>query len=94
MSYVALYTGGDAVMQLVERKGQGKGGSHDFRRTFCIATFAVFNGPVNHFWYLGLDKFIKGTRHSTVFKKLFVDQLIFAPYSCVAFYMGEHWQNV
>ncbi len=90
VSYVALYAVGDAVTQVVERKAQGKGGSHNFRRTLCIATFAAFQGPVNHFWYLGLDKFIKGARHSTVFKKLLVDQLIFAPYSCVSFYMGEH----
>ncbi len=92
VSYVALYGLGDALIQFIERKSVSKNGKerkHDFKRSFCVMLFASFNGPMNHFWYSALDKFIKGPRHSTVFKKLFADQLIFAPYSTVVFYMGK-----
>lgn len=91
ISYVTLFGLGDAMTQFVERKlheEQEKG--HDFKRTLCVVIFASFQGPVNHFWYLGLDKFIKDTIiHRTVFKKLAADQFIFAPYACFSFYLGK-----
>lgn len=89
ISYVTLFGLGDAFTQFIERKSSNNGEKrHDFKRTLCIVMFASFQGPVNHFWYLGLDKLIKDTIHRTVLKKLFVDQLIFAPYACFSFYLG------
>ena len=90
VSYVTLYGLGDGFIQLMERHTRGKqGGEHDFKRTMSVMIFASVNGPVNHVWYTCLDKFIKGAKHATVFKKLAADQLLFAPYSAVAFFMGK-----
>eukprot|EP00795_Rhopilema_esculentum_P004885 gene4885-21216_t len=88
VSYVTLFGLGDALTQLMERRMRGEDRNHDFRRSLCVIAFASFQGPVNHFWYLGLDKFIKGTIHRTVFKKVLADQLVFAPYACTSFYLG------
>ena len=91
ISYITLFGLGDALTQLIERRSSKDPNlRHDFRRSFCIVIFASFQGPVNHFWYLGLDKFIKDTLHRTVFKKLAADQLVFAPYACISFYLGKY----
>ena len=90
ISYVTLFGLGDALTQFIERRSSTEPGKrHDFKRTLCITIFAAFQGPVNHFWYLGLDKFIKDTVHRMVLKKLAADQCIFAPYACVSFYLGK-----
>ena len=90
ISYVTLFGLGDALTQLIERRSsKDPEKRHDFKRTICVLMFASFQGPVNHFWYLGLDKFIKDTIHRTVFKKLAADQLVFAPYACFSFYLGK-----
>ena len=49
---------------------------------FCI-------GPVNHYWYVMLDRFLPGTLSRTVAKKLLLDQLIMAPICCTTFYVGR-----
>ena len=94
VSYVTLFGLGDAMTQLMERRMRGEEREHDFRRSLCVIAFASFQGPVNHFWYLGLDKFIKGTVHKTVFKKLLADQVVFAPYACTSFYLGKYFKFV
>eukprot|EP00794_Sanderia_malayensis_P008066 gene8066-8929_t len=91
ISYVALYGLGDVLIQYIERhalRKENDNRGHDFRRTLSFMAFASFHGPVNHFWYSALDRFIKGSKHSNVFKKLIADQLIFAPYSTGIFFMG------
>ena len=91
ISYVTLFGLGDALTQFIERRSsRDPEKRHDFGRTLCILMFASFQGPVNHFWYRGLDKFVKDTVHKTVFKKLAADQLVFAPYACVSFYLGMY----
>ena len=90
ITYVSLFGLGDALTQFIERRSStDQAKRHDFKRTICLTVFAAFQGPVNHFWYLGLDKFIKDTVHRTVLKKLAADQCIFAPYACVSFYLGK-----
>ena len=90
ITYVSLFGLGDALTQFIERRSStDQEKRHDFKRTICLTVFAAFQGPVNHFWYLGLDKFIKDTVHRTVLKKLLADQCIFAPYACVSFYLGK-----
>ena len=91
VTYVSLYTFGDAMQQSYERYGQGKGTEHDFSRSSRFVKYACVLGPINHFWYLGLDKYItRGSVHLIVLKKLACDQIVFAPFVAVAFYMGEY----
>ncbi len=46
-------------------------------------------GPLNHSWYLILDRAILGHGLRIVGKKVLADQLVMAPVCCSVFYVGE-----
>ncbi len=52
----------------------------DFRRTLHFTAIAgLLSAPVGHFWYRFIFKQIPGTTVGPVLKRLFFDQVIFAP---------------
>ena len=46
-------------------------------------------GPINHYWYAGLDKFLTGNSAQTVVKKILLDQTIASPIFAFTFFMGK-----
>ena len=46
-------------------------------------------GPLNHFWYLQLDRLVLGNGMTAVLKKIICDQLMFAPTCITVFYLGK-----
>ena len=46
-------------------------------------------GPLNHNWYIFLDKILPGTSVGTVTKKVLVDILVMGPVFLVSFYTGR-----
>ena len=46
-------------------------------------------GPLNHNWYIFLDKILPGTSVGTVTKKVLVDILVMGPVFLVSFYAGR-----
>lgn len=51
-----------------------------FRRFLEVGSLGAFMiGPALHYWYTFLASFIPGTNWSSVFKRLAMDQLLFAP---------------
>ena len=81
----SLYTLGDLLQQKIERKKR-----IDWRRTARMATMGlVCLGPLNHNWYIFLDKILPGTSVGTVTKKVLVDMLVMGPVFLVSFYTGE-----
>ncbi len=80
----ALYTVGDLLQQRIE--GCEK---IDWRRTGRMATLGFCMGPLNHSWYLLLDRAILGHGLRIVGKKVLADQLVMAPICCSVFYVGE-----
>lgn len=79
-----LYTVGDVIQQHIEGKD-----NFDWARAGRMATLGLCMGPLNHFWYLQLDRFLPGATGKIVLKKVFADQLVMAPICCSVFYIGE-----
>lgn len=50
-------------------------------------------GPFSHFFYQILDKFIPGTKLSSIAKKIFLDQAIASPVCIVIFFVGMNYLN-
>ena len=79
-----LYTVGDVIQQHFEGRD-----SFDWARAGRMATLGLCMGPLNHFWYLNLDRFLPGATGKIVLKKVFADQLVMAPICCSVFYIGR-----
>lgn len=80
----ALYTVGDLLQQQIE--GSEK---IDWKRTSRMATLGFCMGPINHSWYVFLDRVILGQGIKMVGKKVLADQLVMAPICCSLFYIGK-----
>ena len=61
----------------------------DWARTSRMAVLGFLIGPLNHYWFLFLDRKLPGRRAATVVKKVIVDQLVLAPVACAFFFVGE-----
>ena len=81
----ALYALGDIVQQRIEGSDQ----PHDWRRTARMAALGCIMGPINHSWYVFLDRLLPGATARLVFSKVAADQLVMAPVCCSVFYTGE-----
>ena len=81
----ALYTLGDVVQQKMTCKEE----PIDAARTFRMAVLGACMGPLNHYWYVLLDRLLPGVSARIVLKKVVLDQLVMAPLCCSVFYFGE-----
>ncbi|XP_017058299.1 mpv17-like protein 2 [Drosophila ficusphila] len=78
---------GDAVAQQYERMGDKK--PFDFSRSGCMMVTGLVIGPVQHGFYLLLDRLLPGTNRSGIVRKLLADQLIMSPiYISMFFYIS------
>ncbi|XP_038067881.1 mpv17-like protein 2 isoform X2 [Patiria miniata] len=57
-------------------------------RTGRMLTIGILLGPLNHYWYLALDKFLPGVKARTVAKKILLDELIASPVMTSTFFVG------
>ena len=81
-----LYVVGDVIQQKVFGTA---GCPYDYARTVRMCTLGLCTGPLNHFWYLQLDRLVVGKGMSVVAKKIIYDQLMFAPTCITIFYLGK-----
>lgn len=79
-----LYTVGDVIQQHIEGRDR-----LDWARVGHMATLGLCMGPLNHFWYLHLDRLLPGATGKIVLKKVLADQIVMAPICCSVFYVGE-----
>lgn len=80
----ALVATGDVVtQQFVEQKGV----THDFARTARMGVVGLIIGPVLRTWYLTLDRLVPGVAKTAGFKKMLLDQALFAPWM-ICFFFG------
>ncbi|KAL9962828.1 hypothetical protein ACROYT_G031973 [Oculina patagonica] len=79
-----LVAAGDVVtQQFVERKGF----NHDCIRTARMGVVGLIIGPVLRTWYLTLDRIVPGAAKTAGFKKMLLDQSLFAPVM-ICFFFG------
>ena len=78
-----LYVVGDVMQQKIF------GSPYDYARTARMCALGLCVGPLNHFWYLQLDRLVVGEGMKMVMKKILCDQSIFAPTIIIVFYLGK-----
>ena len=81
-----LYTVGDLIQQKIFATA---GSPYDYARTARMCVLGLCMGPVNHYWYLQLDRLVLGEGMAVVMKKIICDQLMFAPACITFFYLGK-----
>ena len=81
-----LYVVGDVIQQKVFGTADCQ---YDYARTVRMCTLGLCMGPLNHFWYLQLDRLVVGEGMKMVMKKILWDQSIFAPTNIIVFYLGK-----
>ena len=80
-----IYIAGDVAQQKMRDREE----SLDHNRLLRMATLGTCMGPVNHYWYVMLDRLFCGVSGTIIAKKVCLDQLIMAPICCALFYAGE-----
>ena len=80
-----IYIAGDVTQQKMEDREE----LLDHKRLLRMATLGTCMGPINHYWYLILDRLYCGVSGTIIAKKVFLDQLIMAPVCCALFFAGE-----
>ncbi len=79
-----LYAVGDLIQQRMEGCQR-----NDWTRTARMAVLGCFMGPLNHYWYVALDRMILGRSLRVVGKKVVADQIVMAPICSSVFYIGK-----
>ena len=80
----AIYTVGDLIQQRIEAHE-----FNDWKRTARMAVLGFCMGPLNHYWYVALDRMLVGRSVKIVGKKVLADQLVMAPICSSVFYIGK-----
>ncbi|XP_059049256.1 protein Mpv17-like [Achroia grisella] len=95
----ALMGAGDLISQTVIEKKIIK--EIDYKRTLQFSSIGLFvGGPALRLWYGLLNQHIGSSGKSVAIKKVFIDQLVFAPaflfliLSGVGTMQGKSWNNV
>ena len=86
-----LYAVGDVIQQKIFGS---VGAPYDYARTARMCALGLCMGPINHYWYLQLDRFVIGEGMTVVMKKIICDQLMFAPACITVFYLGKLLSSV
>ncbi|XP_072041004.1 mpv17-like protein 2 isoform X2 [Amphiura filiformis] len=60
----------------------------DWARTGRMLTIGLLLGPLNHYWYLLLDRVLPGATGRIVAKKVLLDEIIASPIFTTSFFMG------
>ncbi|CAH3181360.1 unnamed protein product [Porites lobata] len=82
-----LVAAGDLITQ---QFAEQRGTNHDFRRTARMGVVGLVIGPVLRSWYLTLERIVPGTAKTAGFKKMLLDQSLFAPVMiCFFFSVSE-----
>ena len=83
-----LYAVGDVIQQKIFGTTDSP---YDHTRTARMCALGLCMGPLNHFWYLQLDRLVIGEGMAVVLKKIICDQLMFAPTCITVFYLGKQF---
>ncbi|CAH3182772.1 unnamed protein product [Porites lobata] len=70
-----LVAAGDLITQ---QFAEQRGTNHDFRRTARMGVVGLVIGPVLRSWCLTLERIVPGTAKTVGFKKMLLDQSLFA----------------
>lgn len=96
LGYTALFASADIIQQSVLRGKPAAASSSqepagiDWCQTARVATVGFcFHANFNYHWLRGLERMLPGSGVKAVTGKVVVDQLVAAPLTISAFYIGE-----
>ncbi|XP_059472461.1 mpv17-like protein 2 isoform X2 [Neocloeon triangulifer] len=75
---------GDGLQQTIEKK-RGLSVKYDWSRTGRMFIVGLVMGPVHHYWYIWLDRYLKTNQ---VWRKILADQILAAPFFAFSFFYG------
>lgn len=82
-----LFAIADSIQQTWEiRKNSEK--SRDWQRTGRMFVIGSCLSPVDHYWYIWLDRVLPGASIQTVVQKVLVEQIVESPIVSVIFFLG------
>lgn len=101
LGYTALFTSADLIQQSVlggkpaaESASEDAAGI-DWHQTARVATVGFcFHANFNYHWLRGLERMLPGSGVKAVAGKVIVDQLVAAPLTISAFYIGKCVQSL
>lgn len=89
VGYTTLFASADLIQQSVLAEAGATGGI-DWGRTARVATVGFcFHANFNYHWLRMLERMLPGGGVTAVTGKVVVDQLVAAPLTISAFYVGE-----
>ncbi|KAM9783138.1 mpv17-like protein [Neosynchiropus ocellatus] len=99
VGYTVLFSSADLFQQSFLREEQKRSVGMDWCQTARVATVGFcFHANFNYHWLRGLERMIPGGGVKAVVAKVVVDQLVAAPLTISAFYIGlsflEHKEDV
>lgn len=93
LGYTTLFASADLIQQRVLGKKPAAEGSSsiDWHQTVRVATVGFcFHANFNYHWLRWLERMLPGGGVKVVARKVVLDQLVGAPLTISAFYIGEH----
>lgn len=78
---------GDLLEQRAVERSSAR--EHDWPRTGRMMLVGLAFGPVDHYWYRFLDRYLPGRTAGIVAAKVMADMLVFGPTSIATFYLSE-----
>lgn len=97
VGYTALFASADLIQQSLLRENPSPRSASedpagiDWHQTARVATVGLcFHANFNYHWLRGLERLVPGGGVKAVTRKVVLDQLIAAPVTISAFYIGKH----
>lgn len=93
LGYTALFASADLIQQRVLGNKSAAGGSSsiDWHQMARVATVGFcFHANFNYHWLRWLERMLPGGGVKVVVRKVVLDQLVGAPLTISAFYIGEY----
>ncbi|CAI9544917.1 unnamed protein product [Staurois parvus] len=82
-----LFAVADSIQQAREIKKDSEK-SRDWWRTGRMFVIGTCLAPVDHYWYIWLDRVLPGASIQTVMQKILVEQILASPILSVIFFLG------
>ena len=90
LTNIALSGATDGAGDILEQRTVERSRAHDWPRTARMAIIGLAFGPLDHYWYRLLDRYLPGRTPRLVVAKVMADMVLMGPVSIVLFYLGEH----